>query len=95
MEETTEIWNRVNSLIKARNTTQAALSVDCGFNSRRIQNLSGANRLPDAIEITKIAKSLGTTVEYLVTGCEPDTARNQLKDIKAQLTALANSISIV
>jgi hypothetical protein len=51
----------------------------CGFNSRRIQNLSGGNRLPDAIEITKIAEALGTTVEYLVTGQsntpKPDTSR--------------------
>ena len=66
--EAVEIWSRINALIKARNTTQNSLSVDCGFNSRRIQNLSGANRLPDAIEITKIAKALDTTVEFLVTG---------------------------
>lgn len=79
MTESRELWERINALIKEKNTTQTALSVDCGFNPRRIQNLSGGNRLPDAIEITKIAEALGTTVEYLVTGQsttpKPDTSR--------------------
>ena len=79
MEQTVEIWNRINALIKEKNTTQNAISIDCGFNPRRIQNLSGGNRLPDAIEITKIAEALGTTVEYLVTGQstapKPDTSK--------------------
>lgn len=79
MTESRELWERINALIKEKNTTQTALSVDCGFNPRRIQNLSGGNRLPDAIEITRIAEALGTTVEYLVTGQsttpKPDTSR--------------------
>lgn len=78
-----EIWERINLLIKEKNTTQNAVSVDCGFNPRRIQNLSAGNRLPDAIEITKIAQALGTSVEYLVTGSDnsPYMEENaQLKD---------------
>lgn len=78
MTESRELWERINALIKEKNTTQTALSVDCGFNPRRIQNLSGGNRLPDAIEITKIAQALDTTVEYLTTGekstPKPDTS---------------------
>lgn len=88
MEETTEIWNRINALIKEKNTTQNALSIDCGFNSRRIQNLSGANRLPDAIEITKIAKSLNTTVEYLVTGKDSDTYRQKYEKLVSDIKNL-------
>ena len=63
-----EIWERINSLIKEKNLTQSSLSAICGFNQRRIQNLSAANRLPDAVEIVAIAKALETTAEYLVTG---------------------------
>ena len=92
MEQATEIWNRINALIKEKNTTQNSLSVVCGFNSRRIQNLSGANRLPDAIEITKIAEALNVSVEYLVTGKNSDTSRIQLLDIKERLTQIAESI---
>lgn len=77
------IWNRINLLIREKNTTQNAVSVNCGFNPRRIQNLSAGNRMPDAIEITKIAQALGTSVEYLVTGEDksPYMEENaQLKD---------------
>lgn len=77
MEQTAEIWGRINALIKEKNTTKNAISTNC--NPRRIQNLSGGNRLPDAVEITKIAQALDTTVEYLTTGekstPKPDTSR--------------------
>ena len=74
-----DLWNRINDQIKSHKTTQRVLALQCGFTERRIESLSSANRLPDAIEITKIAEALGTTVEYLVTGQsstpKPDTSR--------------------
>ena len=87
-------WERVNFLIKTNNTTQSAVSQTLGFNSRRIQNLSGANRLPDIIEGYKIAKELGTTVEYLVTGDnevpKPDVSKIMftLEEIKRLIDSL-------
>lgn len=90
MEQTQEIWNRINTLIKSQGLTQSSLSDKCGFNQRRIQNLSAANRLPDAIEITLIAKALNTTVEYLVTGERTSDAK--LQEVKKLLTAIADSI---
>ena len=76
--EAHELWKRINDKIKAHNTTQRTLALKCGFTERRIESLSGSNRLPDAIEITKIAQALGTTVEYLVIGTssapKPDTS---------------------
>lgn len=68
MESIVAFWDRVNSLIKAKGFTQASLSEKLGFNTRRIQNLSGANRLPDVNEGVLIAKELGTSLEYLVLG---------------------------
>ncbi len=68
MSEIESFWERLNSLIKKMNTTQNAISVQCGFNPRRLQNLSAGNRLPDCFEAVAIAKALHTTVEYLVTG---------------------------
>ena len=64
-------WTRVNILIKEKSMTQTELSVSCGFNPRRIQNLSGGNRLPDVHEGYLIAQALGTSVEYLITGENP------------------------
>lgn len=68
MIESKVFWKRLNSLIKKANTTQSELSVRCGLNPRRLQNLSAGNRLPDCREAVTIAKALGTSVEYLVTG---------------------------
>ena len=77
--EVQTIWKRINEQIKAQNTTQRALALQCGFTERRIESLSSTNRLPDAIEITLIAKALNTTVEFLVTGenstPKPDTTK--------------------
>jgi transcriptional regulator with XRE-family HTH domain len=68
-------WDRTNGLIKERKTTQRAISVQCGFTARRVETLVSNGRLPDAIEAQRIAAALGTTVEYLVTGKEPDASR--------------------
>lgn len=72
-----EFWERVNALIKEKNITQTSLSTVCGFNARRIQNLSGSARWPDAVEASKIALALGTSVEYLVTGSESNPYREK------------------
>ncbi len=70
-------WARVNSRIKQLNTTQNQVSLDCGMNSRRLQNLSAGGRIPDAFEIVKIASALNTTSEYLVTGIEPSNDNSE------------------
>ena len=79
---TVDFWYRVNQLIKSKNTTQAGLSLDCGFNQRRIQNLSASSRAPDVFEAYKIAQALGVSVEYLVTGEDSNPAAETLDKIK-------------
>lgn len=76
----TEFWLRTNSLIKTNNTTQRKLSLQLGFNERRIETLATSNRLPDAFEVVAIAQALNTTVEYLVTGETPDNSINNFKN---------------
>ncbi len=80
------LWNCINEKIKSQKTTQRALALQCGFTERRIESLSSSNRLPDAIEITKIAHALGTSVEYLVTGEDknPFAQENNLLKEKIQ-----------
>lgn len=87
----TQFWVHVNLLIKTQNKTQAGLSADCGFSSRRIQNLSGAGRMPDVIEAYKIAQALNTTVEYLVTGKETNPDTQKLNNLLTQLQELINT----
>lgn len=91
MDKIELFWDRVNSLIKTKNLTQSSLSTQCGFNPRRLQNLSGGNRLPDCFEAVEIAKVLGTTVEYLVTG-ELSESQNEINDLKKKVLDFANSL---
>ena len=87
----TQFWQKVNNLIKSQNKTQQGVSIDCGFNPRRIQNLSSANRLPDVIEAKKIADALGVPLESLVSDEKSDfkpsidRIRSLLKDIEKEL----------
>lgn len=92
MNNETSFWQRVNALIKKQNTTQNELSVSCGFNSRRIQNLSSGNRLPDAFEAVKIAQALDVSVEYLVTGTSTDDSVIKLDFVKKELENLLTKI---
>lgn len=92
MNDVNSFWQRVNVLIKKQNTTQNELSVSCGFNSRRIQNLSSGGRLPDADEAVKIAQALGITVEYLVTGTDTNNSAIKLDFVKKELKELLDKI---
>lgn len=68
------------------------MSIECGFSERRIQNLSASSRLPDAEEAFKIAKALGTSVEFLVTGEESRQDVRELQELKAKYDALSLAI---
>jgi len=91
MKEIAIIWERINSLIKECNTTQTAISIQCGLNPRRVQNLSSGNRLPDAIEITKIAAALNTSVEYLVNGIEQNPYKEKYVTLKSEMEKVIKS----
>ncbi len=64
-------WANVKKLIKDQNTTQEWVANTSGISFRTFQNWMTRKRLPDADEAYKIAASLKTTVEFLVTGEEP------------------------
>lgn len=90
MDDVERFWERLNSLIKTSNTTQNAVSVQCGFNPRRLQNLSAGNRLPDCFEAVLIAKALNTSVEYLVTGEKNESP--ELSELKKKILDFAQSV---
>ncbi len=85
MYEVTCFWERLNSLIKHSNTTQNEVSVRCGLNPRRLQNLSAGSRLPDCFEAVAIADALGTTVEFLVAGKDPQDKKEIIKEYLEEL----------
>ena len=81
-------WNNVKFLLKEKKITQKQFSVMLDLPDRTIENWIGRNTIPDAITSVKIAQSLGTTVEFLVTGEENNSAEQELKELKAKLKEL-------
>jgi len=87
-----DFYERVKTLSKIGNLTieyvvkQAGLSLGAYNSYRRRENL------PRADEAQKIAQVLGTTVEFLTTGKEPEnTSKNLIQDMQAVIDQYRNS----
>jgi len=92
----TEIfWKRVNSHIKENKTSQKELAASCAINLRTLQNWIRRSLFPDVENGYRIARFLGVTVEYLITGKNDETVeqiktiRSQLKDMDEKLSKIA------
>lgn len=66
--EAKEFWAKLNGYIKNTGLSQRSFSEKCGFAARRIESLYAGNRFPDPNECVDIAKVLGISVDYLLTG---------------------------
>ncbi|MDR0759916.1 MAG: XRE family transcriptional regulator [Treponema sp.] len=71
-----DFFDRVKDLVKQKTTfTLRAFVESMGLNYETYYSGKRRVTLPRADEAQKIAAALGTTVEYLVTGKEPETSR--------------------
>lgn len=83
-------WNRTNDLLKQQGNTQLELCTTCEINHQTFRGWIVHGTYPNALQVVKIAKFLNTSVEYLVTGIEPDTSKLELEQLKAKLRELCN-----
>jgi hypothetical protein len=67
-----DFYENVKQLVKTNNLTLRSFIESLGINYDSYNSCKKYNNLPRADEAVKIAQSLGTTVEYLVTGNKPD-----------------------
>lgn len=83
-------WNNVNSLIKNQRITQETVCNETGISLNTLRGWISKDVFPRADEALKIAKSLHTSVEYLITGFEPeiDTKSVIRKYLQEQLEVL-------
>lgn len=65
-------FDRVKELVKFKNRTIKSFIEELGLNYGSYNTLRKSHNLPRGDECVKIANALGTTVEYLVTGVEPE-----------------------
>lgn len=84
-----EYWQRTKSLIKSQNLTQEKLCKLCNISLATFVSWIHNERLPDLESAVKIASALNTSVEFLVTGNETDSAAKELKDLKEKLFLLS------
>lgn len=73
-------WERVNTLIKSKKTKQQDLAEACGLSYQTFRGWITRGTYPDALQTVKIANYLGTSVEYLVTGMQPELSRDTVLD---------------
>ena len=81
-----KFWTIVKDLLKENKKTQIEAAAACGVKTRTFQYWIYRNLYPTIIDGYHLARFLGVSVEYLVTGREKDTkikidsARTLLKE---------------
>ena len=83
-----EFYERVKRLTKIKKTTIAYIAGEAGLSLGSYNSYRTKGHLPRADEAAVIAKLLGTTVEYLVTGKNPEpVAAKTLHELQTVLNA--------
>lgn len=65
-----DFWKRVNLLIKEKGMNQQKLADLCNIKYQTFRGWGTHETYPDALQTYNIAKVLGVTVEYLISGEE-------------------------
>jgi len=78
--DATSFWKRVNNLIKQQKTKQEAIAKECNIPYPTFKGMITRKTFPGGDETFLIARALGTTVEYLLSGKHPENSPNSLID---------------
>lgn len=87
-----DFYERVKTLAKSQNKNLRELIESCGMNYDSYNSYKRYGNLPRANEAVAIAKALHTTVEYLVTGEESDSAAKELSELKVKILKFAQDV---
>lgn len=82
-----DFYDRVKSLAKQNKTTIESVVNSAGLTINSYNSYKRHGNLPRLDEGVKIARALGVSVEYLVTGKETNPAAETLEKIKALLSS--------
>jgi transcriptional regulator with XRE-family HTH domain len=72
-----DFWMRLKAEIKGKNTTQEWIAGKIGVPFGTFRKWLDRKTYPDLKEGVEIAGLLETSVEYLVTGCDPDVLSDE------------------
>lgn len=65
-----DFWERLDAAIDARGTSRKAIAQDLDFTVGNFASWKSRQNYPTADVVVKIARALGVSVEYLVTGSD-------------------------
>jgi transcriptional regulator with XRE-family HTH domain len=68
-------WDRVYNLMKKNKITQKEAAASCGVSLRTFQNWKYRNLYPTIVDGYLLARFLGVSMEYLVSGKEGDSKK--------------------
>lgn len=83
-----DFYERVKILAKTKAVTIESVANSAGLSIDSYNSYRRHNNLPRADEAVKIAQALGTTVEYLVTGKQPQQDHRETKELAAEILRL-------
>ena len=91
---TDPFWERVNVLLKKNNLKIKDAAAACSVSPKTFSNWKFRGLYPSIIDGQQLAKLLGVTVEYLVTGKETIYAKN-IKEVRNLLLKAEEKLKTV
>ena len=83
-----DFYERVKILAKTKAVTIESVANSAGLSIDSYNSYRRHNNLPRADEAVKIAQAIGTTVEYRVTGKQPQQDHRETKELAAEILRL-------
>lgn len=85
-----DFYERVKTLVKAKNLSLTLLVESCGIDYNTYKNAKRSGIIPRGDVVVRLAQHLETTAEYLVTGRHPhnpdvELLKNQIRSFLTQL----------
>jgi transcriptional regulator with XRE-family HTH domain len=91
MNEIDIFWARVKRLIKNKKTTQEEVAKACGIHLRTLEGWMYKGIYPTISDAYSLAKTLGVSMEYLLTG--KDTHEAQLNTRMKLIYSVLNKVT--
>jgi len=86
-----DFWIRLKNEIKAKNTTQEWIASKIGVPLSTFRKWMTRKTYPNLKEGTEIAKLLGVSAEYLITGTEPEGLNDSERKLVSTYRKLSTS----
>ena len=83
-----DLWERIRTEVRLSNTTQAWVAKEAGIPFGTFQRWLSHKTMPNADQIVALAKALGTTAEFLVSGEQPHGYSHRIETLIRDLATL-------